>query len=327
MTLFLSLFLFMCTSCLMAQNNPTWDDSKAKDWPISCQKIEITSSLDGQTQSAYFRPSVGPQARPLIVSLHTWSGGYTQKDTLSWLCIDKNYTYIHPDFRGPNNTPKACGSKYAIQDIEDAISYAIQHAQVDMSEIHVIGVSGGGYATLLSYMKTKHPVKTYSAWVPISDIQKWYYESKGRGTKYALDIAKSTVEGVAFNKDYFYLGKEEAINRSPYYMNTPTEQRQNSKLYIYAGIHDGYRGSVPITQSLLFYNKLVRDFEATNTEAMISDSDIIEMVASRGFQRLDKGKIGDRMIHYEKHFKDLIKLIIFEGGHEMLSEVALDHLR
>ena len=45
---------------------------------------------------------------------------------------------------------------------EDAIAYAIKYANVDSNEIHVIGTSGGGYATLLTYMKTRHSVKTFS---------------------------------------------------------------------------------------------------------------------------------------------------------------------
>ncbi len=62
-----------------------------------------------------------------------------------------------------------------IQDIEDAISFAIENGNVDTKNIHVIGASGGGYATLLTYMNTRFPIKTFSAWVPISDLKKWYY--------------------------------------------------------------------------------------------------------------------------------------------------------
>ena len=170
-----------------AQVQPAWDDTDSQSWPSECRKIGITSTMDGKIQPAYFYSSKDKQ-RPLIVSLHTWSGGYEQKDTLSWACIAKDYNYIHPHFRGPNNNPMACGSTYAIQDIDDAIDYAIEKGNVDTTQIHIIGVSGGGYATLLAYMKTKYPVKTFSSWVPISDLYKWYYESEGRGTKYAYDI-------------------------------------------------------------------------------------------------------------------------------------------
>ena len=28
---------------------------------------------------------------------------------------------VYPNFRGPNNRPEACGSDFAVQDIEDAV--------------------------------------------------------------------------------------------------------------------------------------------------------------------------------------------------------------
>lgn len=169
----LSIIFLLIQFPLMSQtNDPKWDDTANKDWPAECSTIEIPSTMDGNMQPAYFYAVKGEEKRPLIVSLHTWSGGYKQKDTLSWVSIDRNYNYIHPHFRGPNRQPEACGSELAIQDIEDAIAYAIKYAPVDTNEIHVIGTSGGGYATLFTYMRTKHPVKTFSAWVPISDIEK-----------------------------------------------------------------------------------------------------------------------------------------------------------
>lgn len=294
-----------------AANNETAESY----WPESCREVEITSMLDGKTQRALYIKSTGTQTMPLIISLHTWSGNFKQKDTLAWTCYRKNYNYIHPDFRGPNNNPEACGSQYVIQDIEDAISFAIEQGNVDMDRIHVIGASGGGYATLLTYMNTKHPVKTFSAWVPISDLTRWYYESTGRGSKYANDIAQSIVKGAG-----------EANKRSPYHMKTPVDLRRNSKLYIYAGIHDGYTGSVPITQSMQFYNKVVSEFDISETGALIPEKDMLEMVTARHFIREDKGIIGDRQLHYERNYKDQVRIVIFEGGHEMLSDVALDHV-
>jgi lysophospholipase L1-like esterase len=317
--------IFICTTGL-SQNIPVKNDLISGDWPENCKKAEIISSLDRKVQPAIFLSAYGEDRRPLIVSLHTWSYNYEQKDTLVWQCMDKNYNYIHPDFRGKNNNPEACGSPEAIQDIDDAITYAINNANVDTSNIHIIGVSGGGYATLLAYMKTEHPVKTFSAWCSISDLYKWYYESLGRGDNYARDISNSTNNGEKFNTDHYLLGIEEAIKRSPYYMNTPIDKRENSKLFIYAGIHDGYLGSVPITQSLLFYNKIVKEFDVSEQKALIPEEDIIELVSSRYFIKEQKDSIGGRKIHYEKTYKDKIRLVIFEGGHEMLSDVALDHL-
>jgi predicted peptidase len=327
-----TLFLFclpiilICSSGF-SQNQPVKYDSRLVGWPENCKKVEIISTLDGKVQPAIFLASRGEGPRPLIVSLHTWSYNYEQKDTLVWQCLKMNYNYIHPDFRGINNNPEACGSPEAIQDIDDAILYALQNAHIDTSNINIIGVSGGGYATFLAYMKTKHPVRTFSAWCSISDLYKWYYESLGRGNNYALDISNSTNKGEKIDNNFHPLGKSEAIKRSPYYMKTPVEKRKNSKLFIYAGIHDGYTGSVPITQSILFYNKVVKEFDITEKEALVPDQDIIELVSSRYFIKEQKNTIGNRPIHYEKTYMDKIKLVIFEGGHEMLTDIALDHLK
>jgi predicted peptidase len=309
-----------------SQNRPAWDDPVSAGWPADCRRVEIVSSLDGKTQPAMFLTSSGNKSRPLVVSLHTWSGGYDQKDTLVWQCIEKNYNYIHPHFRGWNNNPEACGSPEAIRDIDDAISYSLKNASVDISNIHIIGSSGGGYATMLAYMNSTHNIRTFSAWVGISDLFKWYYESEGRGNNYSRDIANATNEWKNMNEEHYSLGKEEAIKRSPYYMKTPVEKRKDSKLWIYAGIHDGYTGSVPVTQSLFFYNKVVKEFDASESEALIPDQDIIELVSSRNFVNKRNNTIGNRLIHYEKSYKDKIRLVIFEGGHEMLIDIALDHI-
>ena len=320
---FILILLVFVQLNLYSQQNVKWDDTKSKQWPDHCEKIGIISSVDGKEQPAWFYKSKSKKNRPLIISLHTWSGGYNQKDTLSWQCIDKDYNYIHPHFRGPNHTYDACGSAKVIADIEDAIDYAIDHANIDTNDMHIIGVSGGGYATLLMYMKTRHKIKSFSAWAPISNLMDWYYESEGRKNKYSKDIAQATT-GLIFDGDHYYMNEEEAKKRSPAFMITPVEQRMNSKLFIFAGVHDGYTGSVPITQSVDFYNKLVKNFDSNENEAIVPESDKIKLLAYRGFPADQKDSIGDRLIHYRKSYQGKIQITIFEGTHEMLTEVALD---
>lgn len=320
------LMMSLLSSISFSQNQPLWDDPSEAGWPERCKTVAITSSLDGKIQPAIFMTSRGEGPRPLVVSLHTWSGGYDQKDTLVWQCLEKNYNYIHPDFRGRNNNPEACGSPAAIQDIDDAITYALNNSDADISRIHIIGVSGGGYSTLLAYMKSNHNVRSFSAWAPISDLYKWYYESLGRGQVYARDIANVTNGSKNPDPEKQSINRDEALKRSPCYMKTPVEKRRDCKLTIYTGIHDGYTGSVPVTQSLLFYNKVVSDFAGRGKKVLIPDQDIIELVSSRNFVNMPDKKIGSRRILYEKRYKDRVRLVIFEGSHEMLSEVALDHV-
>ena len=210
----------------------------------------------------------------------------------------------------------ACGSPFAIQDIDDAIQFAIDQGCVDIDNIHIIGGSGGGYATLLMYMKSKFRIKTFSAWVPISDLEAWYYESSGRKNKYANDILEATGSGGG------KLNIAEAGGRSPIYMEVPSVLRKDAVLLLFAGIHDGYTGSVPVTHTLKIYNKVIEDLGATDDEAFIDDNTMLDLVGRRYVPRQTGAYIGDRPVLFQRAYQS-VKLTIFEGGHEMLPEVAL----
>jgi predicted peptidase len=227
----------------------------------------------------------------------------------------KNFNYIFPNFRGVNNHIKACCSNYVISDIDEAIDWAIKYMKVDKSQIYVVGVSGGGYATLAMYMKSRHNIKAFSAWVPISDLENWYIESVERKNKYATEIIKCTSETESFNVI-------KARERSPIYWTTPIRERKNSLLQIFAGIHDGHNGSVPISHSINFYNKLLADHGISDSSAYVSRKDLLQMLNEQTFAASTHLTIGDRAVHYQKKTKHFM-LTIFEGGHEMLSKEVL----
>ena len=313
------LTFFLCVIANLA-NAQKWDDIENKEWPSTFTEVEIPSSIDDKIQKAYFHATSSHQSQPLIVSLHTWSGNYQQKDPLVKQILEKNWNYIHPNFRGPNYTSEACGSSLVISDIDDAIDYALQHSNTDPNNIHVIGVSGGGYATLLAYMKSKHQAKTFAAWASISDITAWYYETKARNLKYASHISLATTG------DSVGIDLEESKNRSPVFMYTPVAKRQDSKLFIYTGVHDGYTGSVPISHSLNIYNKIVKDYQPTAAEELIPGQIIQRLITTRSLPGSNYGLIGGRKILYQKRYEDKLQVTIFEGGHEMLVEEGLKHV-
>jgi hypothetical protein len=120
------------------------------------------------------------------------------------------------------------------------------------------------------------------------------------------------------------LNAREARKRSPLYMDTPVEFRKNASLNIFAGIHDGYTGSVPVVQSIEFYNKVVSDFGASE-DALVRESEMIDLLSMRDFPQSAEEKIGDRQVIFKRRFKN-ISLIIFEGTHEMLTDIALETL-
>lgn len=287
-------------------------------WTDDFKLVEIESAIDGNLQKAYFHASGSAEPAPLIVSLHTWSGDFTQEDPLAELCRSRDLNYIHPDFRGVNNTINACCSDLAINDIDESISYAIKNAKVDKSRIYVLGHSGGGYATLATFMKSTHSIRKFSAWVPISDLIAWYEESSIRGNKYAGDILDCTG-----SKDSM-LNMDIARQRSPIFWESPSDKLDHSNLYIYTGIYDGIQGSVPITQAINFYNKVLTDLAVNDPSKFVSDHEKLLLLEHR--KSLGNfGKIADRAVFLKKEYKN-IKLLIFEGNHEILSEYALDEL-
>lgn len=297
-----------------------WDDSRLAFWSREFKEVEIKSSVDGTMQRAYFFKAQAAEKRPLLVSLHSWSGDYKQKCPLAIQAKDRDWNYIHPDFRGPNKRPEACLSNLALADIDDAIEYVIKNAAVDPEQVYVIGASGGGMAALGIFMRSRHRIRSIESWVPISDLGAMYEETLGRGLQYHKDILQCTGSKKI-------LDLQQARDRSPYYWKTPMDRRNNTVLRIYAGIHDGYTGAIPITQSLKFYNKIIGDLGCKDKTAFVSLEEMLYMLETRRSPlKTDAlGSVGGRSIHYRKAYGN-IQIVIFEGGHEMLSSVALDLL-
>lgn len=318
----LSIFRFSCLLSLGLASGGLSGQQVAgeseESWSNAFKLVEIKSAMDDHIQKAYFYASTAADPAPLIVSLHTWSGDYTQEDTLSWLCVAKGLNYIHPDFRGKNSTKNSCCSDLVINDIDESITYAIENANVDTSRIYVVGTSGGGYATLSAFMKSKQRIRKFSAWVPISDLIAWYHESSIRQNKYAGDILGCTESNDSM------LNMSVAREKSPVYWDTPVSKFDNAELFIYTGIYDGIQGSVPITQSINFYNKLLSDLGVEDSSKYVSAYEKLQLLE---FRRPlgDFGKIADRKIFLQKEYKN-IKLVIFEGNHEMLPEYTLNEL-
>jgi pimeloyl-ACP methyl ester carboxylesterase len=285
-------------------------------WEGGFDLIRIPSSLDESLQKAYYYQAKSRIPRPLIVSLHTWSGDYKQSDPLARLCREKDYHYIHPDFRGPNQTQASCCSDLVIRDIEDAIRYATDQSPVPPSAVYLVGLSGGGYATLCMLMRSEISINKFSAWVPVTDLVAWYRESTIRGNQYARDVLMCT-------------GSEQELDRiaaearSPIFWDSPVEKLDTVKVSVFTGVFDGITGSVPITHAINFYNKLVSDlggdrvYQVGNGEKL----ELLEMREPLG----EFGTIRDRKVFLHKQYRD-IKLVVFEGGHEMLPEYALEEL-
>jgi hypothetical protein len=88
-------------------------------------------------------------------------------------------------------------------------------------------------------------------------------------------------------------------------------------------VHDGYTGSVPISHSVLFYNKIAKALYPARKNVLVSDAVLISILTKRCNPDADTSMyIGDRRVYLQKRLPKL-SLTLFEGGHEMIVPQAL----
>lgn len=277
-------------------------------------EIRIRSSADGTMQpSLYQAPdSANGEPTPMLVFLHSWSGDLRQNN-LAWQteAFRRGWIYLHPNFRGINKTPQACGSKLARQDILDAIDEMRSRYNVDTKRIYLAGTSGGGHMAML--MAAHHPDRfsAVSSWVGISDLASWYqfHVRDGEPQKYARMILAS-LEGPP--------GKSPQINlqyrdRSPIFH---LRRAVDVPIDIYAGVNDGHTGSVPIRHSLDAFNVIATE----NGDEPITENEIGQLTNNR---RLDSPRPSDQATDarlgleiYLRRISRHARVTIFDGGHE-----------
>lgn len=290
-------------------SEPAWDSTKGYEWKLPFEIVEIPSS-DGATQNVIHLSSAAGTLQPLVVSLHTWSGDYLQADPLAEIVRKLGWNYLRPDFRGPARHVDACLSKLVVEDIDRAIEFAIASGSADPTKIIVIGVSGGGYTALGYALRSRRSLLAVQAWAPISDLAQWHQESLERGNKYHDDIEACTgsVGGLDSSK---------ARVRSPLHWEVSRQLPQSLK--IFAGIDDGYTGSVPVGHSVSMFNKLARHIG--KTEAIVDDETAAALARRKATPT--GAKLQTRDLLFERVLPGL-DLVIFAGGHELLPQAAIE---
>ena len=298
--------------------------SSADELPET-NKAETVSGLDGARQPIlWWAPEkASTKPTPLFVFLHSWSSDFTQ-DNSKWLreCVANQWIWLHPNFRGINQTPQACGSRLARQDILDAVDLACRQWNVDRSRIYLAGVSGGGHMSLL--MAGHHPERfsAISAWVGPTDLTEWhrFHTLNGMPQKYAVMIEKSLLgaPGTSTQIDADYR------DRSPVFH---LHQTGDLPVTIWAGVEDGHSGSVPVSHSLWAFNAIAKG----HGNELISDAEIQELVSEK---RLGQPRPSDLTMDpdlarriFLRRFSRNTTVTIFEGGHESLPETAFAWLK
>ena len=146
---------------------------------MKMDEFYIKSSLDGTFQPSIFFKANGEEKRPVLVGLHTWSHDrFNQVENMLPFAEKNNFNLLLPEFRGPNSfgnpeRKKACGSKYAIQDVIDAIDYVVANENIDGDNVFALGASGGGMMALLLAGTNPERFKAIGAFVPVCDLVDW----------------------------------------------------------------------------------------------------------------------------------------------------------
>lgn len=290
-------------------------------WRKEVDKIEYASSVDGTMQPAMFWAPQSKGKVPLLVGLHTWSNDCFHPSSSSALadwCVEKEWCFIYPNFRGPNWTPEAMGSDLAVGDIVDSVKYAKTKGSIDTDRIYLVGGSGGGYAALLMAGRAPEIWAGVSAWCPIVDLRKWHAECSQSGHGYSEHIEKAA----GGNPSNDSTVAEECVKRSAI---TYLHQAKGLSIDIAAGIHDGHTGSVPISHALEGFNAIAESKNA------LSESEISSFVTDEAVpEQLQEESVPDAL--YGNHtplFRRIsgnARITIFEGGHDFLSAPALNWL-
>jgi dipeptidyl aminopeptidase/acylaminoacyl peptidase len=275
----------------------------------------IPSSRDGAPQPAILIvPEAVTGPAPLLVHLHSWSANYKSSGGMDEALSEaqkRGWIFLSPDFRGPNDRPEACASDLAVADVVDAVNHAASVARVDRRRVYLLGGSGGGHMALM--MASRHPElwAAVSAWVPISGLAAWHASAKAAGLRYSRML-------------------ESCCGGPPGSPATDREYRRRSPLHflsnagglpisINAGVHDGHKGSVPVSHSLKAFNELAR---ANGLPAQAFPQRDIAFITANA--QIPGRLAGERPARDEgrKH-KVLLRrsagpasITIFDGGHE-----------
>ena len=287
-------------------------------------EIKVRSSLDGTDQPSlvWAPPSATTSPTPVLIYLHSWSSDYKQ-DNSPWQAqaVQRGWIYLHPNFRGVNRRPEACGSKLARQDVIDALEHVQKQYRVDTSHVYLAGTSGGGHMAMLMASYFPERFSAVSAWVGISDLADWhdFHVKEGRPDHYA----QMTRDALGGSPKSSPTVDAEYRERSPRYH---LSRAAKVPIDIAAGVTDGKTGSVPIRHSLWAFNELAQaqGAKSISPEEMDQLWQQGRLAHPSPEDQVDDATLGRSIFLRRQAGRS--RVTIFDGGHEGLAPAACDWL-
>jgi dipeptidyl aminopeptidase/acylaminoacyl peptidase len=203
-------------------------DAKAKGdlrYPELCKgiidyrKITYPSSVDGMAIPAYlFQPieKRGPKGHAAMIWVHGGVHGNWGLTMFPFVkeAVERGYVIICPEYRGSTGYGEQHHQAIdyggaEVEDVLSAVDYLKTLPHVDPDRLGMMGWSHGGYITLLSVFREKHPLKAGAAIVPVTNLV-FRLSYKGPGYQRSFSTQKG-IQGLPFEKRDIY------IQRSPLY--------------------------------------------------------------------------------------------------------------
>jgi dipeptidyl aminopeptidase/acylaminoacyl peptidase len=158
----------------------------------------------------------GPKGHAAMVWVHGGVHGNWGTNMFPFVkeAVARGYVIIAPDYRGSTGYGEAYHQliDYGGKEVDDTIS-AVDYLEtlpyVDPARIGIMGWSHGGYITLMSVFREKHPFAAGAAIVPVTNLV-FRLSFKGPGYQWDFSTQKG-IQGLPFEKPEIY------IERSPLY--------------------------------------------------------------------------------------------------------------
>jgi dipeptidyl aminopeptidase/acylaminoacyl peptidase len=184
------------------------------------RKITYRSKVGDLDIPAYlFQPlkKRGPRGHAAMIWVHGGVHGNWGENMFPFVreAIERGYIIIAPEYRGSTGYGKEFHDAidyggYEVDDVMTAYDWMVANLpHVDPERVGIMGWSHGGYITLHSVFRDRHPFKAAVAQVPVTNL---IFRLSYKGPSYQRNFAtQKRIGGLPFEKREIY------VERSPYY--------------------------------------------------------------------------------------------------------------